>query len=129
MCLHDGRLNGWRIVPSEFFVDIRRKATVKRLQRCPIAGNFFPAGLGYRSYFYRIEQHGNAIGGAGAMGQCCYVNQKYDTVIAFFSSACPWAASVAMGRSLDEISEESRRLERERWHTCLEISRAVGAVS
>lgn len=127
MCLQDGKLDGKQIVPSAFFEDLRNNASVERLRQCPIAGNFFPAGIGYRSYFYRNEQHGEAIAGAGGMGQFCYVNPKYDTVIAFFSSECPWEASIAMGRPLDEVTRESHRLERERWHACLEICQAISA--
>ena len=59
------------------------------------------------------------------MGQFCYMNPKYNTVIAFFSSSRPWEAAVEAGETFDAIFEDDRRLEIETWHACHEISKRL----
>jgi len=127
MCLNDGMLNGEQIVPAHFFEDIRRNASVERLVKSPLLGKFFPEGVGYRSFFYYQNTTG-AIAAAGAMGQFCYVNRKYNTVVAFFSTTPPVPTSESTTKDFEqeESFERACRLERERWHLCHEIARRAG---
>jgi CubicO group peptidase (beta-lactamase class C family) len=127
MCLNNGTLNGKQIVPASFFEDIRANASVEKLSKAPLLGNFMPEGIGYRSFFYH-HQESDAIAAVGGLGQFCYINRKHRTVVAFFSTTPPWAAAEATPEDFEEEDAFQRecRLERERWHLCHEIAKASG---
>jgi CubicO group peptidase (beta-lactamase class C family) len=125
MCLGDGVFQGRQIAPAAFFEDIRRNARVERLAQSPMTGDFFPAGIGYRSFFYHHRESGDAIAAAGGYGQFCYANRRHDVVIAFFSTTKPWIGQAAAGVPFADIFALSQRQERERWHLCHETARLL----
>ena len=88
---NDGAFNNEQVVPTALFQDIRRNATPARLAPMPLLGKLMPEGVGYRSFFYHHQPSGDAIAAAGAYGQFCYINPKYETVVAMFSTVPPLA--------------------------------------
>ena len=126
MCLNDGKVNGKQVVPARFFEDIRDKASVEKLVEAPLLGEFFPEGVGYRSFFYQQKLTG-AIAAAGAMGQFCYIDRRHNTVVAFFSTTPPVPTRDSSIRDFEQGGsfERACRLEWERWHLCSEIARAA----
>lgn len=130
MCLNDGKVNSEQVVPARFFGDLRENASVEKLMEMPLAGKFFPEGVGYRSFFYHQRKSG-AIAAAGAMGQFCYINRRHQTVVAFFSTTPPSATRETTTKDLEsaESFERDCRLERERWHLCHEIAKASEELS
>jgi CubicO group peptidase (beta-lactamase class C family) len=125
MCLNDGRFHDQQVVPRSFFEDIRHNARVERLSNAPMVNEFFPPGIGYRSFFYHHQDSGDSIAAAGGYGQFCYANRRHNTVITFFSTTNPWSGQAAAGIPFEEIFELDKQQERERWQLCHELSQVL----
>jgi len=124
MCLNNGIVDGEQVVPACFFNDIRTKASVEKLAEVPLLGKLVPEGVGYRSFFYH-HRKSSAIAAIGGLGQFCYINREYGTVVALFSTTPPWVKSDTPPEDFEEedIFKRECRRERERWHLCKEIAK------
>ena len=114
MCLQDGRFNGQQIVPKSFFEDLRKNGSKHKIDPVKYidipSGGTMPKGTGYRSFFW-IPPHKDTVIANGGLGQLCYVNYQYQTVIVIFST---W-----------QLEDDHKELLQAQWRACLEISRVV----
>ena len=126
MILSEGNFNGHQIVPRSFVADIRKNASVERLQKSPLTGDLFPDGVGYRSFFYVDTDGKNAIAAAGAFGQFCYISPDHDTVIVLLSSGEGWQSRLDAGMTFEQVEKEDIQLEEMRWQVCRDLCEQVG---
>lgn len=114
MCLDDGAIHGRRVVPAEFFTDLRRGRTQHvDVDDCinSVTNLKLPQGTAYRSFFWFPPGQSVAALALGAFGQLCYINWQYRTVLVFFGS---WI-----------MGDDWTRLTAEQWHACEQISQLV----
>ena len=121
MLVDGGHCGQHSVVPAWFINDIRKNASVDLLREEPFAGDYFPDGLGYRSFFYLDGQRGNAIAAVGGYGQICYISPETNTVIVILSSPATFAERLGDGREFSEVWRDAQAEEKERWDLCREI--------
>ena len=121
MIVDSGQCNGQSVVPDSFIQDIRENAHFDLLRAEPFVGAYLPEGIGYRSFFYVDSQGENAIAAMGGHGQLCYMSPATKTVIVILSSSEPLAARVAHAENPDDVWQEAKAEEEERWNLCREI--------
>lgn len=116
MLANGGEFNGHQVVAKRFIDDIRRNADVANLEEfvdrlskeLETKVDLLPEGFGYRSFFWIDVAAGRAFGAGGAFGQILYVNPDHDAVVVMLASDPDWMSN-----------------NRERWHFCRELSKAV----
>jgi CubicO group peptidase (beta-lactamase class C family) len=113
MCLQNGQWQGCRIVPEEFYLDLRRFATEATPQE-ENTDSGVPTydGARYHNLFWMPKKSWGegAFCASGGMGQVCYVSPQHNVVVAMF---CSWP-------------EHTKLLTELQWHGCGQIAMLLG---